>query len=183
MATSPSAEVWAPSEGEPATDEVVGTSALRVEEGPLVYVPMGDSLTFFPMSGSDNFNARYAAMLEADFGVDVEVRPHTVGGQRTDDFLEQLRTDDRLREDLGEAHVVTLLIPNDEWAEPFQDCGRSWRPRPLRLRGCRPSAVLVDVIDSYKQQVDQIFDELTAIVDPAETLIRVRTSMSSGRMS
>ncbi len=133
--SSPSAEVWAPGAGEPAADEVVGTSALQVEEGPLVYVPMGNSLTFFPMSGSDNFNARYAAMLEADFGVDVEVRPHTVGGQRTDDFLEQLRTDDRLREDLGEADVVTLLIPNDEWAEPFSDGGRSWRPRPVRLRG------------------------------------------------
>ena len=172
--SSPSAEVWAPSDGEPATDEVVGTSALQVEEGPLVYVPMGNSLTFFPMSGSDNFNARYAAMLEADFGVDVEVRPHTVGGQRTDDFLEQLRTDDRLREDLGEADVVTLLIPNDEWAEPFQTAAGAGGRDPSDCGGVDHQQCLRDVIDSYKQQVDQIFDELTAIVDPAETLIRVQ---------
>ncbi len=172
--SSPSAEVWAPGAGEPAADEVVGTSALQVEEGPLVYVPMGNSLTFFPMSGSDNFNARYAAMLEADFGVDVEVRPHTVGGQRTDDFLEQLRTDDRLREDLGEADVVTLLIPNDEWAEPFSTAAGAEGRDPSDCGGEDHQQCLRDVIDSYKQQVDQIFDELTAIVDPAETLIRVQ---------
>ncbi len=159
---------------EAAADEVVGTSALQVEEGPLVYVPMGNSLTFFPMSGSDNFNARYAAMLEADFGVDVEVRPHTVGGQRTDDFLEQLRTDDRLREDLGEADVVTLLIPNDEWAEPFSTAAGAEGRDPSDCGGEDHQQCLRDVIDSYKQQVDRIFDELTAIVDPAETLIRVQ---------
>ena len=172
--SSPSAEVWAPGAGEPAADEVVGTSALQVEEGPLVYVPMGNSLTFFPMSGSDNFNARYAAMLEADFGVDVEVRPHTVPGQRTDDFLEQLRTDDRLREDLGEADVVTLLIPNDEWAEPFSTAAGAEGRDPSDCGGEDHQQCLRDVIDSYKQQVDRIFDELTAIVDPAETLIRVQ---------
>ena len=159
---------------EAAADEVVGTSALQVEEGPLVYVPMGNSLTFFPMSGSDSFNARYAAMLEADFGVDVEVRPHTVGGQRTDDFLEQLRTDDRLREDLGEADVVTLLIPNDEWAEPFSTAAGAEGRDPSDCGGDDHQQCLRDVIDSYKQQVDLIFDELTAIVDPAETLIRVQ---------
>ena len=158
---------------EPATDEVAGTSALQVEEGPLVYVPMGNSLTFIP-GGSQSFNARYAAMLEADFGVDVEVRPHTVGGQRTDDFLEQLRTDDRLREDLAEADVVTLLIPNDEWAEPFQTAAGAGGRDPSDCGGDDHQQCLRDVIDSYKQQVDQIFDELTAIADPAETLIRVQ---------
>jgi lysophospholipase L1-like esterase len=132
---------------------------------------MGNSLTFIPSSG--NFNARYAAMLEEDFGVDVEIRNHTVGGQRTDDFLEQLRTNDGLREDLADADVVTLVIPNDEWGEPFQTAAGADGRDPSECGGDDNQQCLRDVIASYEQYVDQIFDELTTIVDPAETLIRV----------
>jgi len=152
--------------------EVAGTSALQIEEGPLVYVPMGNSLTFDPFP--DNFIARYTAMLEEDFGVDVKVRAHTVGGQRTDDFLAQLRTNDSLRDDLGDADVVTLLIPNDEWGAPFQTAAGAGVRDPSECGGDDNQQCLRDVIDSYKQYVDQIFDELTAIVDPAVTLIRVQ---------
>ena len=159
-------------QAEPADAEVAGTSALQIEAGPLVYVPMGNSLTFYPL-GSQSFNARYAAMLEEDFSVDVDVRGHTVGGQRTDDFLEQLRTNDRLREDLGDADVVTLLIPNDEWAEPFSTAAGMGGRDPSECGGEDHQQCVRDVIDSYQQQVDRIFDELTAIVDPAETLVRV----------
>ncbi len=166
-----SGAVMAQAESENA--EVAGASALQIDAGPLFYVPMGNSLTFVP-GGSQSFNARYAAMLEEDFSVDVEVRRHTVGGQRTADFLEQLRTNDRLREDLGEADVVTLLIPNDEWAEPFSTAGGLGGRDPSDCGGEYNLHCLRDVIDSYKQQVDEIFDELTALVDPAETLIRVQ---------
>ncbi len=148
------------------------TPTLQIEEGPLVYVPMGNSLTFSP--GSNSFITRYTAMLEEDFGVDVQVREHTVGGQRTDDFLAQLRTNDRLREDLGDADVVTLLIPNDEWSEPFQTAVGAGGRDPSECGGENNQQCLRDVIDSYKDHVDQIFDELTAIVDPAVTLIRVQ---------
>jgi lysophospholipase L1-like esterase len=155
-----------------ANGEVAGTSTLQIEEGPLVYVPMGNSLTFTP--SPNHFIARYTAMLQEDFGVDVELRPHTVGGQRTDDFLAQLRTNDSLREDLGDADVVTLLIPNDEWAEPFQIAGGLGGRDPSECGGDDNQQCLRDVIDSYKQYVDQVFDELTAIADPAVTLIRVQ---------
>jgi lysophospholipase L1-like esterase len=155
-----------------ANGDVAGTSALQIEEGPLVYVPMGNSLTFNP--SSNHFIARYTAMLEEDFGVDVELRSHTVGGQRTDDFLEQLRTNDSLRNDLGDADVVTLLIPNDEWSEPFQTAVGAGGRDPSECGGDDNQQCLRDVISSYQQHVDQIFDELTAIVDPAVTLIRVQ---------
>ncbi len=151
---------------------VAETSALQIEEGPLVYVPMGNSLTFEPFS--DNFIARYTAMLEEDFGVDVELRSHTVGLQRTDDFVAQLRTNDSLRDDLGDADVVTLLIPNEEWSEPFQTAVGAGGRDPSECGGDDNQQCLRDVIDSYKQYVDQVFDELTAIVDPAVTLIRVQ---------
>jgi lysophospholipase L1-like esterase len=151
---------------------VAETSALQIEEGPLVYVPMGNSLTFTP--SPNHFIARYTAMLEEDFGVDVELLTHTVGAQRTDDFLAQLRTNDSLREDLGDADVVTLLIPNEEWGEPFQTAVGAGGRDPSECGGDDNQQCLRDVIDSYKQYVDQIFDELTAIVDPAVTLIRVQ---------
>jgi len=160
-------------QAEPENAEVAGTSALQIEAGPLVYVPMGNSLTFIP-PGSQSFIARYTTMLEEDFGVEVEVRRHTVGGQRTDDFLEQLRTNDRLREDLGGADVVTLLIPNDEWGVPFRTAAGAGGRDPSECGGDDDQQCLRDVIDSYKQHVDQIFDELTTIVDPALTLIRVQ---------
>jgi len=156
--------------GGPTEQADAPTSALQIEEGPLVYVPMGNSLTF---SGAPSFINRYTAMLEEDFGVEVARLSHTVGGQRTDHFLEQLRSNDRLREDLVEADVVTLVIPNDEWSEPFQTAiGLDGRD-PSDCGGDDNQQCLRDVIDAYKEQVEQIFDELTAIVDPSETLIRV----------
>ncbi|MFO7962065.1 MAG: SGNH/GDSL hydrolase family protein [Nitriliruptoraceae bacterium] len=155
---------------EAATATTAPTATLQIEEGPLVYVPMGNSLTY---TASPSFINRYTAMLEEDFGVEVARRSHTVGGQRTDRFLERLRSDDRLREDLADADVITLLIPNDEWAEPFETALGVGGRDPSDCGGDDHQQCLRDVIEGYKQQVDQIFDELTAIVDPAETLIRV----------
>lgn len=139
----------------------------------LIYVPMGNSLTFTPYDGT-SFIGRYTTMLREDFGIGVETRDHTVGGQRTDDFLAQLRTNDQLREDLGDADVVTLLIPNDEWGEPFETAVGGGGRDPSDCGGDDNQQCLRDVIDSYKRDVDQIFEELTAIVDPAETPIRVQ---------
>ncbi|MFO7960253.1 MAG: SGNH/GDSL hydrolase family protein [Nitriliruptoraceae bacterium] len=156
--------------GGPTEESAAPASALQIEEGPLVYVAMGNSLTF---SGSPTFINQYSAMLEEDFGVEVARLSRTVGGQRTDDFLEQLRSNDRLREDLADADVITLLIPNDEWAEPFQTALGVDGRDPSDCGGDDNQQCLRDVIDAYKQQVDEIFDELTAIVDPSETLVRV----------
>ncbi len=156
--------------GGPTEQAAAPTSALQIEEGPLIYVPMGNSLVD---TGSPSFVNRYTAMLEEDFGVEVARVSHTVGGQRTDHFLEQLRSNDRLREDLAEADVITLLIPNGEWGRPFQTAiGLDGRD-PSDCGGDDNQQCLRDVIEAYEQQVDQIFDELTAIVDPSETLIRV----------
>lgn len=158
--------------GTPAEQAAAPTSALQVEEGPLVYVPMGNSLAYSP-STRTSFIYHYTAMLEEDFGVEVEVRSHTVQAQRTDDFLERLRSNDPLRQHLADADVVTLLIPNGEWGEPFQTALGVDGGDPSECGGEDNQQCLRDVTEAYKQQVDEIFDELTAIVDPAQTLIRV----------
>lgn len=145
---------------------------LEVPEGPLVYVPMGNSLVFFP-TGSSVMD-HYAAMLEEDFGVDVQVRNHTVGGQRADDFLSRLRTSDALRNDLAEADVVTFLVPNDEWAEPLMTFSGTGGRDPADCGGDDGQQCLRDIVSEYTVLVDEIFAELMAIVDPAEQVVLVQ---------
>jgi lysophospholipase L1-like esterase len=146
-------------------------STMQVEEGPLVYVAMGNSITFYPGHGAIH---RYAAMLEEDFGVEVEMRNHTVGGQRTDHFLDRLQNDDELRSDLAEADVITLLIPNEEWAEPGSTAIGSGGRNPADCGGDDNEQCLRDMINYYKSHVDAIFEELVAVADPSEKLIRVQ---------
>lgn len=145
---------------------------LDVGEGPLVYVAMGNSLTFSPSNAQ--LNVLYKEMLVEDFGVDVDLRNRTVGGQSTANFLSRLSNDERLRSDLAEADVITFVIPNDEWAEPSStavglpghnaaDCGGDDNQQCLR-----------DMITEYNLMVDQIFEELVTIVDPATQVVRVQ---------
>jgi lysophospholipase L1-like esterase len=146
------------------------TTTAAPETDPLVYVPIGNSLTFLPIGLS--VNDVYESMLIEDFGTRVDVRNHTVGGERTDAFLERLRDDETLRGDLAEADVITFLIPNDEWAEASMtalgiigdpaDCGGDDDQQCLR-----------DMVADYNELVDQIFEELLAIVDPAEQVVRI----------
>lgn len=149
--------------GEPA--------ALDVGEGPLVYVVMGNSLMFDPSPLS--VMNRYGDMLEADFGVEVSLRDHTVGAQRTDHFLERLRTDERLRKDLSEADVVLVVFSNDEWAEPAMTIMGSGGRDPATCGGDDGRECFREVIDDYNRMVDESLDELTALVDPSKALIRI----------
>jgi lysophospholipase L1-like esterase len=156
------------------------TPTLQVDEAPLVYLAMGDSIPFEPSGGGESFFARYRTMLEEDFGVDVDAREHKVGGQRTDEFLEQLRSNDQLREDLAAADVVTLRIPDHEWIEPMMTAVGANGLDPSDCGGEDEQQCLRDAIDTYKRDVDQIFEELTAIVDPSHTVVRVQDTYQLG---
>jgi lysophospholipase L1-like esterase len=152
------------------------TTSHSVQEPPLVYVAMGNSFTYWP---SDNGAVnRYAEMLEADFGVEVDLREHTRGGQRAHDFLDRLVNDSpfdaRLRADLAEADVITLLIPIAEWAEPMQTATGAEGRDPEDCGGDDNQQCMRDVIADYKALVGSVFEALTAIADPNETLIRVQ---------
>jgi lysophospholipase L1-like esterase len=140
----------------------------------LVYVPLGNSLTFTPSGTGESLFARYRSMLEDDFAADVEVRSHQVSGETSEDFLDRLRTDEDLRTDLAEADVITLLIPNDEWAEPSRTATGAEGRDPAACGGDDNQQCLRDMIDEYRDHVDQIFEELTALADPSETVIRAQ---------
>lgn len=145
---------------------------LEVPDGPLVYVPMGNSLVFLP-TGSSVMD-RYAEMLAEDFGVEVDVRDRTVGGQRTDDFLSRLRSSDALRDDLADADVITFLVPNDEWAEPLMTFSGTDGRDPADCGGDDGQQCLRDMVADYTALVDEIFAELMTIVDPAEQVVIVQ---------
>ena len=145
---------------------------LEVSEGPLVYVPMGNSLVFLP-TGSSVMD-RYAEMLSEDFGVEVDVRDRTVGGQRTDDFLFRLRNSDALRDDLADADVITFLVPNDQWSEALMTFSGSEGRDPADCGGDDGHQCLRDMVADYTGLVGEIFAELMTIVDPAEQVVIVQ---------
>lgn len=158
------------------TTTAASSTSQAVGENPLVYVAMGNSFTFSP-SGNGAIN-RYAEMLEADLGVEVDLRDHTRGVQRADDFLGRLVNDSpfdaQFRDDLAEADVITLLIPMDEWSEPMKTATGAEGRDPEDCGGDDNQQCLRDAIESYKALVGPIFEALTALADPAETVIRVQ---------
>jgi len=149
-------------------------TTLQVGEGPLVYVAMGDSFTFWPRG--DGAIDGYADLLEESFGVPVEMRNHTRGGQTAENFVSRLRNDAWLRADLGEAHVITLLVPNDEWQDPIQTVMGSAGRDPAACGGDDHQQCLRDMLATHRDRIDEVFAELTAVVDPSEVLIRVQDS-------
>jgi lysophospholipase L1-like esterase len=145
-------------------------STLDPGDGPLVYVTMGHSLLVSPHPGAMRL---YARMLEEDLDVAVELRDHTRGGQRADDFLHGLRNDVALRSDLADADVVLVLIPNGEWAETAPIVFGADGHDPTECGGDDGLQCFRDTITEYEVMVDEILAELMTIVDPSETLVRI----------
>jgi lysophospholipase L1-like esterase len=146
-------------------------STLEIDDGPLVYVPMGNSFAFWP--AGNGVMDMYAEMLETDFGVAVELRNHTVGGQAAVNLLGMLRYNEAAREDLADADVITFIVPNDEWTGPIQTAIGYAGREPSDCGGDDNQQCLRDMISEFEDCVDEIFEELTAIADPSEVLIRV----------
>jgi hypothetical protein len=102
-------------------------------------------LTFWPRG--DGAIDGYADLLEESFGVPVEMRNHTRGGRTAENLVSRLRNDAWLRADLGEAHVITLLIPNDVGGDAQRGTLAAAQPsvrRPGELNGvssCRAASL------------------------------------------
>ncbi|MDJ0925423.1 MAG: SGNH/GDSL hydrolase family protein [Acidimicrobiia bacterium] len=150
-----------------ATEEVITT--VKPSEEPLVYVVMGNSLLF----STPAVMHAYKDILEEDLEVEVAMRNHTVGGQATHDFLEQLQTNDRLRADLAEADVILFLIPNDEWKEPCNTIMGYDGRDPADCGGDDGLQCLRSVAANYRAMAELAFEELMTLTDPSEALIRV----------
>jgi hypothetical protein len=86
-----------------------------------------------------------------------------IGGERSTDLLQRLRTDEQLRQDVREAAVIVFDVPfgalNDACPDPSIGAGD--------LEAC-----FAAVVPGYQADVDAIFEELVALRDPSEAIIR-----------
>lgn len=147
------------------------SSTLDVDGGTLVYVPFGNSATFTPDTQS-GFIYQYRERLQAEFGVDVDLRNRTVANDSSAALLERMRTNERFRQDLAEADVVTMLVPFDGWAVPWQTVAGVGGYDPADCGGDDGQQCLRDILTEYEANTEAIFAELMSLVDPSETLVR-----------
>jgi len=122
-------------------------------------VVLGDSILW-------GFTAPYAALLEQDLRVDVVPHDRTSSNLASQDLLDRLRSDQELRDLLGEAEVIVIHVPRQRFAAcaGFEEG---------TLRDCLPSAV-----QQYNADVTALFAELVAIRSPSEALIRTMDAYS-----
>jgi hypothetical protein len=138
----------------------------------VVYVAMGDSSAFTPAS-PDGLIYRYAEMLADHFVAEVDLRNRAVGSLHSTTMLEELRTSEGLRADLGEADVVTSDIPINVWVESLKTVTGLQGRDPADCGGDDGQQCLRDALDQYKDDTDAIIVEIVAICDPDEVLIRI----------
>lgn len=119
---------------------------------------MGDSSSWaFP-----EFYARY---METDLNLKVNVINRTVGGVSGDYILNQVRTDERLRQDIRQANVVTF------YGAPLHLIGmRIATGRQADEYDCSPQKVA-----TYRAEMGALADEILALRKGKPTIIRTYT--------
>ncbi|NNC41594.1 MAG: SGNH/GDSL hydrolase family protein [Acidimicrobiia bacterium] len=147
-------------------------ATLQVDEAPLVYVSLGPSGNFFP-GPTTGMIFLYADILEEELGAEVDHRNYTIGGDTAPALLERMRTNDRLRQDLAEAHVVTLMFPIDHWVLALQTNSGYQGMDPASCGGDDNQQCLRDAAIIDRQHVDDLLEELTLQCPPDEILIRI----------
>ena len=126
------------------------------------YVVLGDSIT-------TGYPEIYAALIEEDYdgAVSITIKDWHIGGQTSSQLLQNIQTNEQMREDIRNAELITIEIP---WAgcrgalalsmsstscggDDDQDC----------LRNC---------LAIYESDTTAIYAELVNLRSPSEALIR-----------
>jgi hypothetical protein len=116
--------------------------------------------------------AVHAERLEEQFGREVDLRNHVVGGVHSTEMLDWLRTNESLRADLAEADVVTTDIPIAWFVEPLKTVGGWQDADPADCGGDDGEQCLRDALDGYRADTDAIIDEIVSICGD-DVLIRL----------
>ena len=131
---------------------------------------MGDSVWLQSAPGLE-------VRLEEELGVDVVmhdwINPDLSsyqgnGGERSGDLLDRLRTDQSLRQDLQEAEVIGFDVPTGLVNDVCT--GDPSTATPIEVQACMDEAVR-----QYEEDVTAIFEEVVALRDPADAIIRATT--------
>ena len=131
------------------------------------YVALGDSIV--AQRGRLSYAVHYAAHIEADLRVKVNLDNRGWGGMLSGGVLASLRGNQELRDAISEAEVVTLVIGTNDLARPLVrlykhgDCGGDDNQDCLR-----------DALESFRVNYDAILAELLALCS-SKTIIRTMT--------
>jgi lysophospholipase L1-like esterase len=133
-------------------------------------VLMGDSVWLQP-------EGRLQFRLEEELGVDLvmhewinpDISKHGEnGGERSGDLLVRLRTDQDLRQDLREAEIIGFDVPTGLTLDVC--AGDPSTATRAEVKTCMDTAV-----KQYQDDVTAIFEEVVALRDPADAIIRSTT--------
>ncbi len=91
---------------------------------------------------------------------------YAVGGERSADLLARLRTDEQLRTDISEAEIILFDVP---MGGMYDTCTGD----PATAAVETVTACMAEALAAYRADVGPIFDELVALRDPSEAMIRV----------
>ena len=145
------------------TQEPTATVSPTATEVPVWdYVALGDPNVFGMMP-------IYAQMIEQDLGVKVEIHSWEMGGDYSRRLLDRLRTNDQMRNDLREAEVITIEIPNAGLRQPSftfaygksGDCGGDDNQDCLR-----------EAFGAHRADTDEIIAEIVSLRSPNDAVIR-----------
>ncbi len=129
-------------------------------------VVMGDCLMF-------RLTPRYAAHLERDLGVKINIHDWARIEVGSSQLLEDLRTDPELRRDMGEAEVVIFIIGLTAFTNPANTYAHG---SPGACGGTDNQDCLREALKVYKADTDAIIAEIVSLRSPSEALIRMMDS-------
>jgi len=141
------------------------TVTAAVTEGGITwdYVALGDS-----MVAGHSYADYYAVHIEADLGVKVTLHNWGIGGQSSAQLLEMLRNNQKLRNAISEAEVVTFVIGVNDIVPGLRrykygvDCG-----------GADNQDCIREALTSFRANYDAIIAEILSLQSTTDTIIRI----------
>jgi lysophospholipase L1-like esterase len=152
----------------------INAATLIAERGDTTWdlVALGDSTpTGYGVGAENSYINLYASYISEDLEVEVVVHNWATNSTRTVlDWVEVIRTNEGVREDLRNAEVVTIWLG---WHDLIPSIGAIGKGGPCYKRGEIDLDCFRDVTDPMEQGFDDLLSEITSLTSPNETLILI----------
>lgn len=155
-------------QGSHRTSEDVRDETAAATDAPVSwdYVALGDSLAVGVGATHGGYVDRYAAHIESDTGVRVEVLNLGESGQTSSELLHALRNDESMRRALGAAEVVTFNIG-------INDLGHAGQAYENGLCGGGDGQeCLREAVEKLEENWDAILADLLSLRSTEDAVIR-----------
>lgn len=135
-------------------------------------VALGDSTpTGYGIGKDKSYVQIYAGYIEEDLEVNVTVHNWATNDtRRVADWVEEVRTNEELREDLRNAEVITLWLG---WHDVLPEILISRDDSSIDLRHELDAARLREITSPMEDAFDQLLSEILTLANPEETLILI----------